>query len=341
MFLEEFCCLLASTFPKFICTVLILWGYYATTFKVDLVLISNVPLKIFIFAMATILLVFCMILYYLVVALGPGSPLEYSMLCREDYHPGDTISPPPFLIGNSVTVKENGRYRFCQKCKVWKPDRCHHCSACNKCILRMDHHCPWFGECIGFKNYKFFVQFLIYSTFFTMLVTIVTGWADYGFLVSEKIPTKYFSFHILFAFFISVMFSLCLLIFSMFTVFQLLQNRTTVESYISQNYKSHKNSRTLGNLFDLGTRRNWCSVMGDSVAEWVLPIRKRRKSNNYLDDGLEFEVNQRLYKKLQEEADMQQRLSDELENYRARQQQIRADATKNLELQNEIPRDVN
>lgn len=29
----------------------------------------------------------------------------------------------------------------CRKCGGWKPERCHHCSSCNKCCLKMDHHC--------------------------------------------------------------------------------------------------------------------------------------------------------------------------------------------------------
>ena len=29
------------------------------------------------------------------------------------------------------------------RCKCFKPDRCHHCSDCGLCTLKMDHHCPW------------------------------------------------------------------------------------------------------------------------------------------------------------------------------------------------------
>lgn len=37
----------------------------------------------------------------------------------------------------------NNCVRFCEKCQHIKPDRAHHCSVCNVCNLKMDHHCPW------------------------------------------------------------------------------------------------------------------------------------------------------------------------------------------------------
>jgi hypothetical protein len=36
--------------------------------------------------------------------------------------------------------------RLCRRCKSFKPHRAHHCSICNRCIVKMDHHCKsWFS----------------------------------------------------------------------------------------------------------------------------------------------------------------------------------------------------
>lgn len=65
---------------------------------------------------------------------------NYIMAMRTD--PG---TPDKLLYGvdEEVPIDNRIQYRQCKKCNVVKPPRAHHCSVCERCTLRMDHHCPW------------------------------------------------------------------------------------------------------------------------------------------------------------------------------------------------------
>lgn len=118
----------------------------------------------------------------------------------------ETVSSPPlrpheqFFFNpkaNSYTSVQNNYLNFCPMCATYKPPRAHHCSRCNFCVLKYDHHCPWLGQCVGFFNYKNYLLVLLYTWILTawVLTLLVVALTVYvldvrGDLAIAAVPSK-------------------------------------------------------------------------------------------------------------------------------------------------------
>lgn len=308
---------LSDVFPKCVTLWLYLWTSYVTLTRVHVIWFK------FMATVDILLVLIGLYTYFKVARTNPGTPLDYEMLKVYDMQAVESGAelPPELLSRRSITIKRDGRFRVCRTCHVWKPDRCHHCSRCDKCVLKMDHHCPWFPGCVGFNNQKYFVQFLLYGTLYSFVILVFTSSQLFYWFKSGQYEFDLIDFWLLSVWLLAVAVSISLGCFTGFSVYQVTKNRTTVEMHILRRYREELEvlaeacrpvSSIRENAYDLGSSlKNWEDTMGNTWYEWLLPVvtaQSVRSRETFDNKGLYFELRGDINERLLESMTLQDRL---------------------------------
>ncbi|KAI6706640.1 hypothetical protein NL676_009602 [Syzygium grande] len=211
-------------------------------------------------ALGVLILFHCLLVmllwsYFSVVLTDPGSvPPNWRPSVDEERGESDPLNGSDFSILQSDL--SHRRIRFCRKCNQPKPPRCHHCSVCGRCVLKMDHHCVWVVNCVGALNYKYFLLFLFYTFLETSVVTLSLLPHFIAFFSDGEIPgtpgtlaTTFLAFRVLG--------------FLVMHISLVAANTTTIEAYEKKTSPKWR--------YDLGRRKNFEQVFGTHRLYWFIP----------------------------------------------------------------------
>ena len=199
--------------------------------------------------------------------------------------PAPAPTPTPGLPVRRWLIMAPDEWGFCDATNQPKPPRSHFDHVTRQLVLNMDHYCPWMFNTVGYFNYRYFCNFLLF---------VVIGMA-YGacltlrpFLASESkqfyeqiklskeqhslttlhlfdyVPIPPERSAIAFSFILCLSVGIAVLLLGSFHAYLLLTAQTTIEFHVNcANRRRAKQLRQrFKNPYDMGMRRNFQQVYG-------------------------------------------------------------------------------
>ncbi|GAA5802886.1 hypothetical protein HPULCUR_008361 [Helicostylum pulchrum] len=190
----------------------------------------------------TLYIVYCIYFhYYMAIVTPPGD--------MEDYRKKDSSNSSDEASMRTMLLEMEEHSQFPQSCLLPKPERAHHCSVCNTCILRFDHHCPWIHNCVGHFNHRYFVLFMTYLIFAASYF-VISAWRP--FMVCLDITQLDWPYYfprplLAFSFILAACMGLAIGALCIWHYYLIFTAQTTVEFY--DNYYDKGVCKTQGEIF--------------------------------------------------------------------------------------------
>ncbi|KAF8609514.1 zf-DHHC-domain-containing protein [Ceratobasidium sp. AG-I] len=235
--------------------------------------------------------------YYYVCTIHPGRPDDglgtgegqgWNWASKRG---GKGVKWSPVALEAESSIRDGRSLPRCTKCQGLKPERTHHCRICKSCILKYDHHCPGINSCVGLRNERHFILFMVYfivATFCFVVAGYPLVWLalDLGY---TKWPywTPEIAYVIIYILCLAL--GLAVSVMLLWNIYQIGQGVTTVEGYDYGIYSDRAKQRgeTFVNSFNLGFFQNlahFFNVIPSGYPMWVLllPLRTAPYTNGFV-----------------------------------------------------------
>ncbi|KAI8086229.1 palmitoyltransferase PFA4 [Halteromyces radiatus] len=211
--------------------------------------------------------------YYLAVTTDPGrvpphwEPPSFILNINKEHNKSNQLNPP----------------RFCKSCQIYKPPRTHHCRYCRRCVLKMDHHCPWIFNCVGVFNYPHFLRFVFYVDIACTYVIVLLIWRTRCIMDAirhfrfDAEPTTTEVIFLVLNFVLASVVLFCVGILSGYHLYCVIRNQSTIEAWERSKVETLIRRGKIPPFeypFSLGGYRNICAVLGNNPLLWLWPSRQ-------------------------------------------------------------------
>lgn len=151
------------------CLVYVFYGIFSTTFIAPVV--SPIFTPYIAYSLGPLLSIVCVMVFSLPALTDPGY-LPKGSVPRIPLAPSDTVpapetdAPPTTPYDEAKEPQQSVIYSIaganipavlCTTCNIVRPPGASHCKTCGHCVLYLDHHCPWVGTDVGFRNHFYFI----------------------------------------------------------------------------------------------------------------------------------------------------------------------------------------
>ena len=178
----------------------------------------------------------------------------------------------------TIEKRKDGSLRTCNHCQLRKPDRCHHCKQCDRCNLKMDHHCNWIANCVGNNNYKYFFLVVFYAAF-SIAIFIGSFWEAVVVILCDDNSSEILCLFLVTCYSLMVLLSVAVIGFLIFHIWLTYNNFTTIEFCEKKRGKIPSFEKS---PFGSSVMNNFKEALGSNPFLWLLPLSYEKPKSSGL-----------------------------------------------------------